>query len=214
MNDAARSSPPWPNDIVRVAATPSGVRLYFPPLRAWRFALRLALSGIALLVPALIASIAFAPTGKTDAAALLILALTAAFVYPLLLFGAVFVLVALFAVSTSLTVDAGATGIRVVRRVYGIRVRDRALPRAAIAVLEAETATAPRGLGGASFYRLVALTLPAWNASNDGRRYNVRRMVIADGIPDEELMQALEALISGHLELDAATPLNAPSSEN
>lgn len=214
MNDATRSSHPWPREIVRVAATPSGVRLYFPPLRAWRFALRLALSGIALLVPALIASIAFAPTGKTDAAALLTLALTAAFVYPLLLFGAAFVLVALFAVSTSLTVDAGAAGIRVVRHVCGIRVRDRALPRAAIAVLEAETATAPRGLGGASFYRLVALTLPSWNAGNDGRRYNVRRMVVADGIPDEELVQALEALISGHLALGAATPLNASSSEN
>ena len=214
MNDADRYSQPWPGEIVRVAATPSGVRLYFPPLRAWRFALRLALSGIALLVPALIASIAFAPTGKTDAAALLTLALTAAFVYPLLLFGAVFVLVALFAVSTSLTVDAGANGIRVVRRVCGIRMRDRALPRAAIAVLEAETATAPRGLGGASFYRLVALTLPSWNASSDGRRYDVRRMVVADGIPDEELVQALEALISGHLQLGAATPLNAPSSEN
>ena len=214
MNDTARSPQPWPNEIVRVAGTPSGIRLYFPPLRAWRFALRLALSGIALLVPTLIASIVFAPTGKRDAAALLTLALTAAFVYPLLLFGAAFVLVALVAVSTSLTVDAGAHGIRGVRRVCGIKVRDRALPRAAIAVLEQETATAPRGLGGASFYRLVALTLPAWNASDDGRRYNVRRMVVADGIPDEALAQALEALISEHVRLGTTTPLNAPSSEN
>jgi hypothetical protein len=214
MNDTAGSSQPWPNEIVRVAGTPSGIRLYFSPLRAWRFALRLALSGIALLVPALIASIAFAPTGKHDAPALLTLVLTAAFVYPLLLFGAAFVLVALVAVSTSLTVDAGAHGIHAVRRVCGITVRDRALPRAAIAVLEQETATAPRGLGGASFYRLVALTLPAWNASNDGRRYNVRRMVVADGIPDEALARALEALISEHVRLGAATPLNAPSSEN
>ena len=214
MSDTAPSSQPWPNEIVRVASTPSGIRLYFPPLRAWRFALRLALAGIALLVPALIASIAFAPAGRHDAAAILTLVLTAAFVYPLLLFGAAFVLVALFAVSTSLTVDTGAHGIRAVRRVCGIKVRDRALPRAAIAVLEQETATAPRGLGGASFYRLVALTLPSWNASDDGRRYNVRRMVIADGIPDEALAQALEALLSGHLRLCAATPLNAPSSEN
>ncbi|TSA41520.1 MAG: hypothetical protein D4R58_01360 [Betaproteobacteria bacterium] len=213
MNDTAPSQQ-WPNEIVRVADTPSGIRLYFPPLRAWRFALRLALSGIALLVPALIASSAFAPTGKHDAAALLTQVLTAAFVYPLLLFGAAFVLVALFAVSTSLTVDAGAHGIRAVRRVCGIKVRDHALPRAAIAVLEQETATAPRGLGGAAFYRLVALTLPAWNASDDGRRYNVRRMVIADGIPDEALVQALEALISGQLRLGAAMPLSATSSEN
>ena len=214
MNDTAPSSPPWPNEVVRVAGTPSGIRLYFPPLRAWRFALRLALSGIALLVPALIASVAFAPTGKHDAAELLTLVLTAAFVYPLLLFGAAFVLVALFAVSTTLTVDAGAHGIRAARRVCGIKVRDRALPSAAIAVLERETASAPRGLGGASFYRLVALTLPAWSASGDGRRSSVRRLVVADGIPDEALAQALETLISERIALGAATPLNASSSEN
>ena len=208
MNETTQFPQEWPREIVRVAGTPSGIRLYFPPLRAWRFALRLALSGIALLVPALIASVAFAPSGKHDAAAILTLVLTAAFVYPLVLFGAVFVLVACFAVSTSLTVEAGAQSIRAVRRVFGIRVRDRALPHAAIAVLEQETATAPRGLGGAAFYRLVALTLPTWNASDDGGRYDVRRLVVADGIPDETLAQALEALISEHAQL------NVPSSES
>ena len=202
MNEATQFPQEWPREIVRVAATPSGVTLYFPPLRAWRFALRLALFGIALLVPALIASIAFAPTGKHDAAAILTLVLTAAFVYPLVLFGAVFVLVAWFAVSTSLTIEAGAQSIRAVRRVFGIRVRDRALPRAAIAAIEQETTTAPRGLGGNTFYRLVVLTLPTWNASNDGRRYDVRRLVVADGIPDETLAQALEALISEHAQLN------------
>ncbi len=206
MNDPALTSPQWPQEVVRVAGTPSGIRLYFPPLRAWRFALRLALSGIALLVPALIASIAFAPAGKTDAASILTLVLTGAFVYPLLLFGAALVLAALFAVANSLTVDAEAAGIRVARRVGGIKVRDRVLPRAAIAVLEQETATAPRGLGGAAFYRLVVLTRPAWNASDAGRRYGVKRMVVADGIPDEALAQALEALLGEHLRLGAAAP--------
>jgi hypothetical protein len=202
MIEATQFPHEWPREIVRVAVTPSGVTLYFPPLRAWRFALRLALFGIALLAPALLAGIAYAPAGRYDAAATLTLVLTAAFVYPLVLFGAVFILVALFAVSTSLTVDAGAHGIRAVRRVCGIKVRDRALPRAAIAVLEQETATAPRGMGGSTFYRLVALTLPAWNASDAGKRYNVRRLVVADGIPEETLAQALEALISEHAQLN------------
>jgi hypothetical protein len=201
VNETAQFSPPWPPQIVRVASTPSGVTLYFPPLRAWRFALRLALFGIALLVPALLAGIAFAPTGKHGAAAILTLVLTAAFVYPLVLFGAVFLLVALLAVSTSLTVEAGAHGIRAVRRMFGIKLRDRALPRAAIAALEQETASAPRGLGGNFFYRLVVLTLPAWNAGNEGRRHGVRRLVVADGIPDETLAQALEALIKEHAQL-------------
>lgn len=208
MNETNQFPQEWPREIVRVAATPSGVTLYFPPLRAWRFALRLALFGVALLVPALLAGIAFAPAGKHDAAAVLTLVLTAAFVYPLVLFGAVFVLVALFAVSTSLTVDAGAHGIRAVRRVCGIRTRDRALPRAAIAAIEQETATAPRGLGGNTFYRLVVLTLPTWNADNDVRRYNVRRLVVADGIPDETLAQALERLISEHARI-GPTPAGA-----
>ena len=211
MTDAAGSSPSWPRDIVRVEGTSSGIRLYFPPLRAWRFALRLALAGVALLVPALIAGIAYTPTGKHDAAAILTLVLTAAFVYPLLLFGAAFVLVALVAASTTLTVDAGAPGIHAVWRVCGIKVRERALPRAAIAVIEQETAIAPRGLGGASYYRLVALTLPAWDVSADGRRYNVRRVVVADGIPDETLAQELEALLNAQL---VTTTLSAPSSKN
>ena len=204
MSANAATSQPFPRAVVRLTPTTSGVRLYFPPLRAWRFALRLALAGIALLTPALIAGIAFAPSGKPGAAAMLTLVLTAAFVYPLLLFGAAFVLVALCAISTSLTVDAGAHGIRAMRRVFGITVRDRTLPRAACGALEQEAATAPRGLGGAVFYRLVALTLPA--ETTGGRRHGVQRMVIADGIPDEALAQALEALINGHLGLGAGTP--------
>jgi hypothetical protein len=208
MNDPTPFLPNWPPEIVRVARTPDGVRLYFPPLRAWRFALRLALCGVALLVPALIAGVAFAPAGKHDTVAILTLVLTAAFVYPVMLFGAVFVLVALFAVSTSLTVEAAAHGIRTVRRIFGIKVRDRVLPRAAIGVLEQETATAPRGLGGNTYFRLVVLTLPAWNASGEGRRYDIRRMVVADGIPDEALAQALAALISEH-----ALPAGAGSSD-
>lgn len=201
MSESAKFPQEWPREIVRVAATPSGVTLYFPPLRAWRFALRLALFGFALLVPALLAAIAFAPTSKHDAAAILTLVLTAAFVYPLVLFGAAFVLVAAFAASTSLTVEAGALSIRAVRRAFGFRMRDRALPRAAIAAIEQETATVPRGLGGNTYYRLVVLTLPTWTANNNGRRNDFRRLVIADGIPDETLAQALEAMISEHAQL-------------
>lgn len=206
MSETPHSPPPWPPGIVRVVRTPSGVLLYFPPLRAWRFALRLGLFGIAMLAPAVIASIAFAPTGKPGAAAILTLVLTAAFVYPLMLFGALFLLVALVAVSTSLTVEAGATGIRAVRRVFGVRISDRSLPRTAIAVIEQETANAPRGLGGNVFFRLVALAaVPPRKAGDDGKRYRVKRMVVADGIPDETLAQSLEALISECAQLNNKT---------
>ena len=46
-----------------------------------------------------------------------------------------------------------------------------------------------------------------WEAVNrtlEGRRLNVRRMVVADGIPDEATAQALEALISTHAQLGPA----------
>lgn len=196
MNETSPSPRQWPPEIVRVTRTPAGATLYYPPLRAWRFALRLALFGIAMLVPAVIAGFAFAPAGKAGAVAILTFVLTAAFVYPLALFGCMFLLVALVAVSTSLTVEANAQGIRAARRVFGIKISDRSLPRPAIAVLEQETVNAPRGLGGNTFFRLVALAaLPPPHAGGNGKRYSVGRVIVADGIPDEALLQSLEALI-------------------
>ena len=206
MNATPQSAEHWPPEVVRVNRTPAGATLYFPPLRAWRFALRLGLFGIAMLVPAVIASIVFTPAGKSEAAAMLTFVLTAAFVYPLVLFGAVFLMVALFAVSTSLTVEANSQGIRAARRVFGVKISDRSLRRSAIAVLEQETANAPRGLGGNAFFRLVVLAaLPPHTAGNDNKRYGLRRIVVADGIPDEALAKSIEKLIGDSAQLNSDT---------
>lgn len=198
MSQHAAIPPPWPREIVRVAATPSGVTLYFPLLRGWRAALKLALIGLALCVPSLYAAIAFAPAGKPDLAAMLTFTLTAAVVYPVMLFGALFVLIALHAVASSLTVEVDANAICAVRRVLGFKLGVQTLPVKAIAALEPETAAAPRGLGGNTFYRLVALTATAPAAGNQ----RAARMVVADRIPDATLLQAIKELIAQHAQLD------------
>lgn len=200
MNQHAAIPPQWPADVVRVTYTARGARLHFPALRGWRPALRLALIGLALFAPSLYAAIAFAPSGEPDAATLLTLVLTAVVVYPVLLFGALFVLVALYAVANSLTVEVDADAIRAVRRLLGCRLSARIMPVTAIVALEAKTAVAPRGLGGNTYYRLVALTA-ADQATGNPR---AARMIIADGVPDETLLEALKALITRYAQLDRA----------
>ena len=197
MSQHAAIPPQWPAHVVQVTYTPLGVRLHFPVLRGWRVALKLALFGLALFVPALFASIAFAPSGQPEAAAMLVLVLTAVVVYPVVLFGALFVLVALYAVANSLTVEVDANAIRAVRRVFGVRLGAQTLRVAAIVELKPETAVAPGGLGGKTFYRLAALT--AELAAGNRR---AGRMIVADGVPDEPLIEALKALIARYAQLD------------
>ena len=198
MGAHAAIPPQWPAGVVRVAYTPHGVRLHYPALRGWRYALRLALIGVALFVPSLYAAIAFAPASKPDAAVMLTLALTAAIVYPVMLFGALFVLVALYAVANSLTVEVDANAICAVRRLFGCRIGTRLMPVTAIGALESKSAIAPRGLGGHTYYRLVALAR-AGQAHDSAR---AARMIVADGVPDETLLEALKALITRYAQLE------------
>jgi hypothetical protein len=207
------SLPPesWPPHVVRFARAADGVVLCFPPLRAWRLAFRLALFGVCMLLPALIAASAFAPHG--GASVLLGFVLTATFVYPLIAFGIVFLFAALSAVSTSLTVTASREGVRVLRHVLGIRMSDRALPRDAIAVIRQEAQNVPRLFGGTAYFRIVALAVP--NASN--RPYTVKRLVLADGIGDEALAESIEALLAesaGITRSTASRDPNEASAEN
>jgi hypothetical protein len=206
MTDSPLRPDTWPATTVTVTRAGDGVMLYFPCWRSWRFALWCAAIGTAMLVPALFAAAAFAPGGRDNAAAMLGFVLTATFVYPLILFGIAFLVVALFAVSTSLTVTASANGLRAVRRLLDIKISDRSLSRAAIAVLEQETQNVPRIFGGQPYFRVVALgTVPPSAGPDAGKRYGVKRLVVADGIADEALAQALEALISECAQLNNRT---------
>jgi hypothetical protein len=196
--------PQWPADLVRVSYTARGVRLHFPASRRWRLALRLGGIGMVLFLPSLYAAIAFAPASKSDAGAMLALALTAAVVYPVLAFGALFVLVALHAAASTLTVDVDANSISAARHCFGLPCSGRTLPVAQIAELKAEPAVAPRGLGGRGYYRLVAVP----GQSSAGKK-PAARLTVADGIPDETLLEALKALIARYARLDCKRPEQA-----
>jgi hypothetical protein len=102
-----------------------------------------------------------------------------------LLFGAWFMGVGLYAAVNSLTVEVDTRAIRSVRRVLGWPLRTRCVPVAAIAALDIKTAVAPRGLGGATQYRLYAVAATG-----------AAPMMIADGVPDKSLIDALAALIA------------------
>jgi hypothetical protein len=171
------------------------VTLHFPPLRAWPLALRLAMFGAAMLAPAILAAQAFAPASG-HASALLVFVLTAAFVYPLVLFGAAFLGFAVFTASTSISVVADRRGLRAVRRLFTARLSERALP--AGAALRCETHNVPRILGGSFYFRVVGLAPVAVSAepTNDGNA--VRRLVVVDGIPGEALAQAIAATLASH----------------
>ena len=199
MNGAPAIAPQWPADVVRVSYQAHGVRLHFPALRRWRYALRLALIGVALFLPSLYAALAFAPADGSGAGAMLALVLTAAVVYPVLGFGAWFVLVALYAAGNSLTVEIDPAAIRAARRWCGLALRERVVDCAAIADLNVEQATAARGLGGGTYYRLAAV-----GAQSPAGAPGVMHLIVADGVPDEPLIDAIKALIARCAQLGRA----------
>ncbi len=176
--------PQWPREIIRVHRTPARLSLHFPALRGWRAARRLALTGAALLAASLYAAVAYMPGGQADAGVLLTLALTAAVVYPVMLLGAVFVLIAFYAAASSFTVEVDANTLRRADRVLGCKVSHRSIPSASITTFKVEAAAAARGLGGSTTYRVAALTRAGESA-----------LVIAEGLPDEQLCGELRNLI-------------------
>ncbi len=183
---------PWPADVVRVSHTPAGLVLHYPVLREWRTALRLACAGAAMLLLALYAAVAYSPSTGPGGAALLTLALTAVVVYPVLLFGAVFVLIALYSVATSLTVEIDAGSIATVRRLFGVKYSRRSLSTRAVVALEPEAIRAPRGLGGGVHYRLSV------TQAGGGK------LAVGERIPDEALCRCLRDLIASHAHIPHA----------
>lgn len=199
MNGAPAIAPQWPADVVRVSYLAHGVRLHFPALRRWRYALRLALIGGVLFLMSLYAAIAFAPAGGSGAGAMLALVLTSAVVYPVLAFGAWFVLVALYAAGNSLTVEIDPAVIRAQRRWCGIALSERIVDCAAVTGFKVEQATSSRGLGGGTYYRLTAV-----GAGFPAGTPRAMHVTVADGVPDESLIDAIKALIARCAQLRSA----------
>ena len=132
---------------------------------------------------ALYAAAAYSPADGADAAGLLALALTAAVVYPVIAFGAIFVLIAVYTLANTLTVEVDTAAIRCVRRVLGFKFSQREMPAAAISAIEQEATPSPRVLGGAPRYRLVATSAQG------------PKLVVAEALRDEATCRSLQSLI-------------------
>jgi hypothetical protein len=184
-----------PQNIARLSQRGDAIELYFPPLRAPVAALALGFFGVVCLaLPLLAISGALAAMGGSAAHDLLIIALLGAFVVPFPVFGAVFIALAVYLLANSLTVTVSPSNIRVVRRVFGLKLRGRELKRAEIAALEAQTAARYQSVFSAEpTFRLVACH--ATLRKND--------LVIAESLRGEAMTAQVQALIARHAGLDA-----------
>ena len=176
-----------PRDVVRITHLPEALELYFPPLRNVGAAAGFGAFG-ALSIALPVAAVA--GVGLTDAPGVhswLALILIAGFALPILVFGVVFIGLAVFLVANSLTVRAGRDRILTTRRLFGLIVSGRTLPCADVAALEAQR---PRQFQSPFSpevrYRLIA-------RHRDPKRGPV---VVAESLPGAAAMEHMGELIA------------------
>jgi hypothetical protein len=169
---------------VRITRTPENVELYFPPMRMPEVALPLATFGvIATLLPA-VAIAALVPS-LADATGMVSAVLVASFVLPFAMFGAAFVLLAVYMFCNALFVRVDLHGINTARVLFGFVIRRRKMPRGDIVAIEPEIASRYQSLFSSDpVYQLIA---------RDARR---RRVVVAETLKGESLMEELKALVA------------------
>jgi hypothetical protein len=169
---------------VRITRTPNGVELYFPPMRMPEVALPLATFGIiATLLPA-VAIAALLPS-LADATGMVSAVLVASFVLPFAIFGAAFVVLAVYMFCNALLVRVDPHAIDTARVLFGIVVRRRKIIRNDITAIESEIASRYQSLFSSDpVYQLVA---------RDAQRS--RRVVVAETLKGESQMEVLKALV-------------------
>jgi len=171
-------------DAVRVTRTPEGVELYFPPLRMPEVALPLAGFGvIAAAIPG-VAIFALAPAAAANAGSLLSATLIAGFVVPFFVFGAVFVVLALYMVANALLVRIRSEGIDTARILFGVVIKRHRIARSDIDSVEPEIASRYQSLFSSDpVYQLVA------------RARDKRRIVVGETLRGESAMTRIKALL-------------------
>jgi hypothetical protein len=170
--------------IVRITRARDHAELYFPPLRMPEVALPLALFGViattlpALAIGRLLPSLEV-PSGLLSAI------LMASLVLPFGLFGAAFVLLAVYMLSNALIVRVDADAIVTERVLFGIVARRRRILRSDIASIDAEIASRYQSLFSSyPVYQLVA---------RDERHH--KRVIVAETLKGEALMNEVKAAI-------------------
>ena len=179
------------------------MELYFPPLRNPGAALMLGLFGVSCFIPGFFASIAVAPLAEYGPGGMIAIWLMSIFILPFIGFGLLFVALAVYQISNSLTVNVTATEIRSQRRIFGIACRERRIANADIAALDAVAALRYRKpREEVSYYNLVAGTksgagLTMKEAFRAGRlaAYRHRKITVAESLGGEALMEEVRAAI-------------------
>ena len=191
-----------PRRLVRMRRTPSGIELYYPPLRTPEVALPLLLFGVlAFALPALGAT-ALLPYALASTAGALTAVLLGVFLVPFAIFGAVLVVQALYMLAHSLRVRIGAEGITAAPFVVGLPLSASHLTRADIAAIEPRIPARHQSLFSSEpIYELVA--------QNASRTRSVR---VATSLRGEALMMRLKIVIEETLAI--AAPPQASTHSN
>lgn len=183
-----------PKEIVRVTQRPDGIELYYPPLRAPEAAAMLGMFGVVCIALPLFAISALLGAGGSEAYGLLAIALVSSFVAPFPIFGAVFMVLAVYLLANSLTVTVTPATIRSERRVFGLSVRRREINCRDVAALEDGVAAKYQGLfSDQPRFRLIARHAAL-------SRHDV---VVAESLAGEAMLAQVRSMIAEHAGLDA-----------
>lgn len=174
-----------PAGTVRMQRTADGVELYFPPWRMPQVALALAAFGAITSALALVGGAVMLESALASTAGALAAVMMVAIVVPLGVFGAIFLMLALYMVTNALLVSVEPAAIATRRSVFGVVVARRRLPREALAALEPEIASRHQSI----FSKVPVYQLVARDAA---RR---QRVVVAESLQGEALMSEVKALI-------------------
>jgi hypothetical protein len=187
-----------PARAVRVARIDGVTQLYFPPFRAAYSALALGLFGLIATLLNLIAIGALLHE-RGGAAGLLTAVLLGAFVVPFALLGTALMIVAAGMLFNALVVTIADGTVHSARTFFGVTVRRSAMKCAEVDRIHValparhQTPFAPEPV-----YQLVAM-----NADRS------RRMVVADSLRGEALMEKVKTIIEGALDEAVHAPASS-----
>lgn len=170
--------------------TAGGIELYFPPWRIPHVALALAAFGVIACALALVGTAVMLESALANTAGVLGALMMVGFVAPLGVFGVIFLVLAVYMLANALLVRVEPAGIATSRRLFGLVVARRHVPREALAELEPEIASRHQSFFSVEpVYQLVA---------RDATRK--ARVVVAESLQGAALMNEVKSLIESVIE--------------
>lgn len=173
--------------VARIERLPHALQLYFPPWRNLGAAVGFSAFGALSVALPLAAMVGIGLADGPATSGWMAIILVGGFALPVMAFGIVFLALAAYLVGNSLTVSVGPDQIAVTRRLFGLTVSRRSLPRAEISAVQPQ---APRHLQNQfstrPYYRLVAR----------GREPGNTVVVVAESLPGRPAVEQMGALIA------------------